>query len=384
MKIYFCDLCDQSIPLSDITEGRATTVKGKVLCTQCVPKPGPSEISAPPSQPVSAREFDESKRAPGSPHVSFSPALLALSLVTFVLALGAAALAGFAYARLRDLEGEGVTDRTALKSRVDRLVEDLNGFQDDVTQAKDGVSTAARRDETQALATKVGEILKRLDDAGDRWTRANEEAARRQSDHERDVAKRVDDLEGRQRVLADKLEADSRTLFGRVGDIEKSLLPGSNPGMARVEPDVPPARGGDPKPVVSEELPPAVKEQLDKLVEGDISERWVALTELTKLRDARAVPTVVKYLKDEDPFVRHAAAQFLGEVEARGVVGELVEALSDDEAFVRDGVYLALQKITRQNLKFDAHAPPEQRKKAREKWSEWWKANQSKFLEESH
>ena len=37
MKIYFCDGCNESIPLADIQAGQVTTIKGKLFCGNCNP-----------------------------------------------------------------------------------------------------------------------------------------------------------------------------------------------------------------------------------------------------------------------------------------------------------------------------------------------------------
>ncbi|RKY22698.1 MAG: hypothetical protein DRQ55_00430, partial [Planctomycetota bacterium] len=37
MKIYFCDGCNESIPLADIQSGVVTTIKGKLFCRICIP-----------------------------------------------------------------------------------------------------------------------------------------------------------------------------------------------------------------------------------------------------------------------------------------------------------------------------------------------------------
>ena len=37
MKIYFCDICNESIPLTDLKDGRASTIKGKIFCGNCNP-----------------------------------------------------------------------------------------------------------------------------------------------------------------------------------------------------------------------------------------------------------------------------------------------------------------------------------------------------------
>ena len=52
MKIYFCDGCNESIPLTDIQAGQVTTVKGKLFCRNCIP---PSPAAAAPPAPASPR-----------------------------------------------------------------------------------------------------------------------------------------------------------------------------------------------------------------------------------------------------------------------------------------------------------------------------------------
>jgi hypothetical protein len=51
MKIYFCDGCNESIPLTDIQAGQVTTVKGKLFCRNCIP-PGGAASAAPAPPPA--------------------------------------------------------------------------------------------------------------------------------------------------------------------------------------------------------------------------------------------------------------------------------------------------------------------------------------------
>src|SRR5262245_45784567 len=51
MKIYFCDGCNESIPLADIQAGQVTTIKGKLFCRNCIPLgSGASTSAAPPAE----------------------------------------------------------------------------------------------------------------------------------------------------------------------------------------------------------------------------------------------------------------------------------------------------------------------------------------------
>ncbi len=37
MKIYFCDLCNESIRQEDLEKSRVTTARGKMICAKCLP-----------------------------------------------------------------------------------------------------------------------------------------------------------------------------------------------------------------------------------------------------------------------------------------------------------------------------------------------------------
>ena len=37
MKIFFCDVCNESIPVKQVQEGQVHTIKGKVICPKCLP-----------------------------------------------------------------------------------------------------------------------------------------------------------------------------------------------------------------------------------------------------------------------------------------------------------------------------------------------------------
>ncbi|MHA1362731.1 MAG: HEAT repeat domain-containing protein [Candidatus Freyarchaeota archaeon] len=62
---------------------------------------------------------------------------------------------------------------------------------------------------------------------------------------------------------------------------------------------------------------------------------------------AHLVGRLVEALRDENKYVRWGAAGALGELGDRRAVEPLIEALSDEEAFVRERVAWALRKMRR-------------------------------------
>jgi HEAT repeat protein len=69
---------------------------------------------------------------------------------------------------------------------------------------------------------------------------------------------------------------------------------------------------------------------------------------LGELKDSRAVPALIKVLKDKDGhdvYVRAVAAESLGEIGDTKAVSVLIGALNDDEWFVRKYAAGALGKL---------------------------------------
>ena len=77
----------------------------------------------------------------------------------------------------------------------------------------------------------------------------------------------------------------------------------------------------------------------------DFKIRWKAAEALGKIKDERAVDSLMRTLQDENEYVRKAAAQALGEIQDRRVIEPLVRALKDEDKNVRKMAAHALRKI---------------------------------------
>ena len=112
MKIYFCDLCNESIPLKDINSNRITIEEGKIFCQKCAPK-----------------KLKSGDRVPGAVF-----AVVALLLIGLVL------LAGYGWKVAADLD----TSHRSLKSA---LASTHRGDREAYTDAKSDFIQSALRNQ---------------------------------------------------------------------------------------------------------------------------------------------------------------------------------------------------------------------------------------------
>lgn len=92
--------------------------------------------------------------------------------------------------------------------------------------------------------------------------------------------------------------------------------------------------------------PKAVPTLIELLYSKYYDIRARAAITLGDIRRAEAVPYLVKLLHDEHPFPRAAAAKALGKIGDKKAIEPLIEALKDNHSTVNDTVYTALCKIT--------------------------------------
>ncbi|HET6202289.1 MAG TPA: HEAT repeat domain-containing protein [Planctomycetota bacterium] len=344
MKIYFCDICNESIPLQDLETGAAITVKGKVICRTCNPAAGSRATSAP---------------GGGGRAVGF--ALLAF--------LGAAA-ASVGYTRYREkeldqrLRGEADAVRGDLAPRFDVLDRRVAAADDRVVGADRRIGELSQAfEEGQRLGEKEREELRSRFDRVQGYIKENE-----------DLKHRLERLE----IRSTALDEGNARLAGAVEGLRAEL---KEAGAASVAAAVPASGPASPPGEKREEgIPPAIQALIDRLKDKDASVRWAAVSDLAQSGNPKVVPFLVPLLKDEDDFVRHNAALTLGELDARGAVPALLDSLGDSNAIVRDSAITALRRITRQNIKFDPHGSKEERDRALRAWRQWWQASSDKFL----
>ncbi len=353
MKIFFCDVCNESIPLQDIKENKATTIKGKIFCLKCNPL-NELDGGATPSKSSSA----------GSPLLGF---------VVFLLVIAVGGL-GWAVYEMRFGPGNRASDdRDARIAQTEQSARDLrmavNGLQATVEalQPLRGLPNEVQP-LREKLAAQGGDITQIRTDVG-----AFKDAIAA-AGH---VAQQVEALSLKQDEVTQKFAAVNSVLDELKAAVQE----------LRDRPPVVLANGAPERPSGSdagaepESAPPdsELTKVLENLNSNDPTTRWDALEKIRKRRDKALASHVLPLLDDRDTFVRGQAAYTLGELKAMPAVPRLVKLLRDDEIMVREEALTSLMVITGQTFKFDVNGSKDVRDKGIRKWEDWIASNKDKF-----
>ncbi len=355
MKIFFCDVCNESIPLQDIKENKATTIKGKIFCLKCNPL-NELDGGATPAKPAAA----------GSPLLGFVVFLLVIAVgglgwTVYEMKYGAGTRAGDERdTRITQVEQLGRDLRTAvngLQASIEMLAP-LKALPNEVQPLREKL--AAQGGEITQIRTDVGA----LKDATANTTHLNEQV---------DKLSLKQDEVGQKFAAVNAILDELRRGIQELRDRPPVVLapPTTDPGAST--PDNP---GGGAEPAAPDG---ELTKVLENLNSNDPTTRWDALEKIRKRRDKALVPHVMPLLDDRDTFVRGQAAYTLGELRALPAVPRLVKLLRDDEIMVREEALTSLVVITGQNFKFDVNGSKDVRDKGIRKWEDWISANKDKF-----
>jgi hypothetical protein len=336
MKIYFCDGCNESIPLSDIQAGQATTIKGKLFCRTCIP---PGAGSGPsPAAPAARR--------------GTHPLLV-------VLLLG---LIG--YTIWRDLPGlrsvvsgqpgvSGEPARSAESPALQKLAAELSKLRSDLDEI-DRRQTFQRSDveALRATAADLGRGLDQLREASDGLQRSQAETGEFiQKLHIQEST--TQSLQARIDTLADMVAATKN----RVSAAEAAAT------AAAAEPVA-----ADPAELTATAERDEIRRQLK---DADAGQRFDAVDRIGKGRMKDLAPDLIPMLKDEDLFVRSLAMQVIGDFGEIDAVPALLEVLDDPSATIRKYAAEALVRLTGFDPQYDPTGTKGERDKAVRRWKDW-------------
>ncbi len=347
MKIYFCDECNESIPLQDIKDNKAVTLKGKIYCNNCNPLQGIKE--RPVSQPGG-----------GMFTYLFFVVIVLLGVVIYLMIsanfkneevkyvttqafdLSQEEIAGLGGA-IEELKGEvrelgkkldvSVTGLSNLESEVLVIRGDLQGLgaeTDNMTKNFQSVTNA--RERLDKFALKQDEFTATL--------RAFEKGFGA-------FAKQLSALELKFGKLKNLIDSGTSLVaeggFGAGGSFSEP--PKESAALLKIK---------------------------DKLTSDDDGERFEAVYQVLDERIKEALPLVLPLIEDPDQFVQVGAIQTVGEFLYSDAVPHLIKVLRDPDVTVRDEALRQLVRMTGQNdLDFDVRGPVSQREKAIRKWEKW-------------
>jgi len=400
MEIHFCDLCNESVPQSDLDAGNAFVRKGRVVCAVCdQAMGGGGEEDAKPASLAPDSLGSAPAHGQAAPHVAGAAAVSAAApthgapagrrrsgaggVLVGMLAIAFSA-AGFALVVDRmDRIGD---DMQTASLELRREVNGLRRAQDSMSRTVETrMAEAEERMQTEREATKadveqtiagvraeLGAVTERIDGFTTRFTEL------RTTIDEGDAA-----AAARARLLGEQLisfEKDMRFYSDRIIELEESLRVLSTRPMGAA-PGVVDGGAGAGAGATPPAGTPAWQPLLADLQHANAGIRLDSVYALGETRDREVIPYLIPMLGDVDLFVRMATARVLEDLEARTAVPSLIDALEDASSAVREAAMIALRHITGHDFRFDPTDPSEaKRAKGVKAWRDWWKKNGDDFL----
>lgn len=355
MKIHFCDLCNESVPQSDLDLGRAAMVKERVICQRCnalMHGGALGSASTPAGAAIPA--------APAAHYGGYAPRARSGGGGTGLAVLGWLGTAALGFWLYDRSEQE--------RAHVERNLGELRLENDALETRLDGVrGTLEARLEADARAQLAVLDAQRTE---------LEAAFQRQGTAAQEVETRLSGFDQRLSTLQQSLGGVHRhdqellALQGKYSALSEELA-----DLGRVMGDLADEAARVAAAPAAEAVPsqPAWSGLVEALSSADDGDRWQAVIALGETRDPAVAPHIVPVLADADIFVRMAAARILGDLSNPVAVPALIDALSDPEPSVREAVYTALKAVTGRDLPFDALSEDaEEREKHVKGWREWW------------
>lgn len=355
MKLYFCDLCNESIPLQDIKENRAATIQGKIFCRKCNPL---NELAA-----------SETQTAPAATTAAgggWLP-LAVLGLAALVIG-GGFVLYGILERHGLLKEPANHSARNATDDRLDRIDASLRDL-DGKLAANAGSADAAKlvRGLSDSVDKVVGDVA-RLDGQLNRLQEALQGTG--------DLREQVD----RMALRLDESQQKITQFAAALGQMQAALTEVQDRPPVVVA--TPPAESGagagtpDPSTLAPD---PELMAILDRLSSKAPLERWEAVDRVRRRKDKALVPYVLPLLDDRDPLVRAQAIYTLGVLSASEAVPKLIKLLRDDVDTIREEALSSLITITGQNMRFAVDGSKDEREKGIRKWEDWLAKNKDKL-----
>lgn len=412
MDIQFCDLCSESVPVSDFKEGKATLHKGRLICGQCNSAMGGAAegatiLTAPPvrtatgirpapaaprSQPAARSQAPLPRSsAPPVSAVPPLPASLALDHPTeptrawpgiVGLMAGTAALVAVGVGgvlvldRLDGIQGDAdslrnenqrakATLRAEQRAMLDPLRAEISASAD---RAERTASAAA-----EAQSQRIAQLEQQLAAAT-----ARESELRAGIDSVRtlvaDTKRSLDDDRRGDAALVARLDKVVDFHGNRLIELEERIREAGALVAAGV---VPPGAAGTPG---AAPAGPTWEPLVAELTSEDAAVRLQAAYDLGETGDQAVVPHLIPMLSDADVFVRMVTAQALDTLKARLAVPALVDRLEDETITVREAALIALRNITGQRFGYEPDARQADRKRKVDQWRSWWRREGDDFL----
>ena len=373
MRIYFCDKCNESIPLKDMQTNRITIDENKIYCAACAPRPS------------RVKQF-------GRALYAFAlPAVLCVGLGMIVMALWGEKL-------MKLGKPENVQERverveSTVNQRLDRIEAGIKVIDGDLEETpgidqKSGKlarTVQSLKDNAAAIQTLLHDFNTLRDDVKSQIETAKahtasavlplqEESAKRSA-----VIDRIDRDGDKARAEIEALRTAVDRLSGQLAGLEASRAaaprPAAETSPAPVAPAAVPAGEAALTPAAEKKLEEALKRLADK----EPSKRFSAVFDLADVKGTRAEKALVGALADSVDYIQQAAIGCLADLGAKWTVPLIAPRIKDDNQFIREAAIGAVEKLTgmRLDVREDSGATKlAQKVKDVEKW---WQENKAKI-----
>jgi len=332
--LFFCNICDQSVPLSRLEGGDAVRHGGRVICPTCCD--------------VISMTQKTSGKPKGGGNTIF-PTLLALIA-------GAACV--FLYLELDKVKTDSTIQVNDAVMRLHQSIGDSRTHQEaSMVVVLDKISVLEQniQDGLTATIAMIGGVDGKLD-----GLTAQVDQLEGLADGQATLQQSVRSLQAQVQVSEDGLR-DVRTgqefLRDRMAELERKMVVATT------------------APVQTSGFSSDVKALLEQMKDDDPLKRETAIEKISKFDDPALIPYVEALLDDNYEMNRFYAANTLGNWNAMASVPSLIQVLGDDLGFVRKEANAALVKITKEDVGYDSKASEKDRQKASERWTKWWSKN---------
>lgn len=362
MNLYFCDLCNESIPQADLDLGRAVRRNERLICAACE-----GAMSGAPQRPEAAAAAVPAAARPaagreGAPPSSLAAVALAFSSVSLVAGVG---LGAYLFWHLEERTGKLAQELNDLERSAPEHARTVSAALAEESRAREG-ELAETRTAVRALQARLQE----LEPVG-----AQQAALERKLERVDDRLGTLDDLASRVQHQSGQLDQLSATVAalsaGRSGPTEPA------PAVAQ-----PSAEAKAPAPPVAQERGAAEWERwLGDLSSAEAGTRWQAVQAIGGTHDPAVVTHLLPMLRDSDIFVRMAACRHLGDLNTVEAIPGLIDTLADEEAAVREAALVALRRLSGQSIPFDPLGKEGDRTKRVKDWRDWWEKAAKELIE---
>ncbi|MDE0585170.1 MAG: HEAT repeat domain-containing protein [Planctomycetota bacterium] len=334
-ELYFCNVCQQSVPQVSLDTGNAVRHGDRVICPDCA------------DTLVIATELE-----PGKKEWSISPIVVVFFTITWAV---------FAYMYVeqqRFFEAVAVSNRDAV-SNNNRLSAANSELQSDLENQIGAAATRAKMERD-----KLGIVVEN----GDNKLR---DALSRQANTLADL----ESLPLQFSAMASKLNL-SQVEISTIADSAREIRAGQvvlRDKVSAVERQV--AAAPPPVDVEESSFNQRVQSIIQDLQNSDPNTRFSALEDIADRNDPNLVPYVLPLLQDSYEFCRYQAATTLRQWAALSATPQLIEALDDSFEFVRKEVNAALEAVTKNSVGYNHKGDDAARAASQQAWRDWWQNN---------